>query len=88
MHWAGCARMLSLCEYYDRRDLSLRMEGDLCKIKRRPIYYRPKMGMVKSRKLEISKIFLFSKMTLFGNRGTADIPTHEWLGQKVSYLSM
>ena len=37
------------------------MEGDLCKIKRRPIYYRPKMGMVKSRKLEISKIFVFSK---------------------------
>ena len=37
------------------RDLSIHIEGELSEIKLRPIYYRPEMGIVKTRKLDESK---------------------------------
>ena len=36
------------------RDLSIHIEGELSDIKLRPNYYRPEMGIVKTRKLEDS----------------------------------
>ena len=41
------------------RDLSIHIEGELSEIKLRPIYYWPKMGIVKTRKLDESKKDVF-----------------------------
>ena len=40
---------------FAHRDLSIHIEGELTEIKLRPIYYRPEMGRVKTRKLDESK---------------------------------
>ena len=40
---------------FNHRDLSIHIEGELSEIKLRPIYYRPEMGIVKTRKLDESK---------------------------------
>ena len=40
---------------FTHRDLSIHIEGELSDIKLRPIYYRPKMRIVKTRKLDESK---------------------------------
>ena len=40
------------------RDLSIHIEGELSEIKLRPIYYRPEMGIVKTRKLDESKKYV------------------------------
>ena len=51
------------------RDLSIHRE-DVVETFLPPVMYRPKMGIVKARKLEVgSKIFLHSKMVKdYGNR--------------------
>ena len=41
--------------WLSHRDLSIHIEGELSEIKLRPIYYRPEMGIVKTRKLDESK---------------------------------